>query len=169
MIFLDESGAKTNLTRLRGRAPRGERAHASSPHGHWNTTTMICSMRLDGSTACMTIESATDAEVFRAYVRRVLCPTLRKGDVVIMDNLSPHKSEPTLSLIAQAGAEVLFLPAYSPEFNPIEKMWSKIKASLRSAQARIQPALNQSDRFGFGKRYTPGCHELVCHCGYSFI
>ena len=91
LIFLDESGAKTNLTRLRGRAPRGERVHASSPHGHWNTTTMICSMRLDGSTACMTIESATDAEVFRAYVRRVLCPTLRKGDVVIMDNLSRIK------------------------------------------------------------------------------
>ena len=91
LIFLDESGAKTNLTRLRGRAPRGERVHASSPQGHWHTTTMISSIRLDGSTACMTIEGATDAEVFRAYVRRVLCPTLRKGDVVIMDNLSPHK------------------------------------------------------------------------------
>ena len=88
---------------------------------------------------------ATDAEVFRAYVRRVLCPTLRKADVLIMDNLSPHKSqlthELTLSLIAQAGAEVLFLPAYSPDLNPIEKMWSKIKACLRSAQARTQPAL----------------------------
>lgn len=115
LIFLDESGAKTNLTRLRGRAPRGERVHASSPQGHWHTTTMISSIRLDGSTACMTIEGATDAEVFRAYVHRVLCPTLRKGDVVIMDNLSPHKSELTLSLITQAGAEVLFLPAYSPD------------------------------------------------------
>jgi transposase len=102
---------------------------------------MICSMRLDGSTACMTIEEATDTEVFRAYVRRVLCPTLLKGDVVIMDNLSPHKSEPTLSLIAQAGVELLFLPAYSLEFNPIEKKWSKIKAFLRGAQARTQPAL----------------------------
>jgi transposase len=144
LIFLDESGAKTNLTRLRGRAPRGERVHASSPQGHWHTTTMICSMRLDGSTACMSIAGATDTEVFRAYVRRVLCPTLRKGDVVIMDNLSPHKSEPTLSLIEQAGAEVLFLPAYSPDLNPIEKMWSKIKAYLRSAQARTQPTLIQA-------------------------
>jgi transposase len=98
-------------------------------------------MPLDGSTACMTIEGATDTEVFLAYVGRVLGPTLRKGDMVILDNLSPHKSEPTLSLIAQAGAQVLFLPAYSPEFNPIEKMWSKIKASLRSAQARTQSAL----------------------------
>jgi transposase len=98
-------------------------------------------MPLDGSTACMTIEGATDTEVFLAYVGRVLGPTLRKGDMVILDNLSPHKSEPTLSLIAQAGAQVLFLPAYSPEFNPIEKIWSKIKASLRSAQARTQSAL----------------------------
>ena len=83
---------------------------------------MICSIRLEGSTACMTMEGAADAEVFRAYVRRVLCATLRKGDVVIMDNLSPHKSELTLSLIAQAGADVLFLSAYSPDLNPIEKM-----------------------------------------------
>ena len=129
---------KTNLTRLRGRSPRGERVHARSPHGHWHTTTMICSMRLDGSTACMTIEGATGTEVSRAYVRCLLCPSLRKGDVVIMDNLSPHKSKPTLSLIAQAGAEVLFLPAYSPEFNPLEKMWSKIKASLRpSAEVQL--------------------------------
>src|SRR5207247_2223867 len=103
--------------------PRGQRVHAKSPQGHWRTTTMIAAMRMDGSTACMTIEGATDAEVFRSYVRQVLCPTLRAGDVVIMDNLTPHKNELTLSLIAQAGAEVLFLPAYSPDLNPIEKMW----------------------------------------------
>jgi DDE superfamily endonuclease len=102
------------MTRLRGRAQRGKRVHASSPHGHWHTTSMICSIRLDGCTACMAIEGATDTEVFRAYVRRVLCPTLRKGDVVIMDNLSPHKSELTLSLIARAGAEVLFPSALLP-------------------------------------------------------
>jgi transposase len=100
---------------------------------------MISSIRLDGSTACMTIPGATDTEVFRAYVRAVLCPSLRPGDLVIMDNLAPHKSDPTLALIARAGAEVLFLPAYSPDFNPIEKMWSKVKACLRSAQARTPP------------------------------
>ena len=99
---------------------------------------MICSMRWDGSTACMTIEGATDTEVFRVYVRQVLCPTLRPGDVVIMDNLSPHKSTETLSLIQQLGAEVLFLPAYSPDLNPIEKMWSKLKEFLRSAEARSE-------------------------------
>ena len=102
---------------------------------------MICSMRWDGSTACMTIEGATDTEVFRVYVRQVLCPTLRPGDVVIMDNLSPHKSAEALSLIQQLGAEVLFLPAYSPDLNPIEKMWSKLKEFLRSAQARSRPSL----------------------------
>ena len=85
---------------------------------------MISSIRLDGSTACMTLDGATDTEAFRAYVREVLCPTLRVGDIVIMDNLSPHKSDPTLALIAQAAAEVRFLPAYSPDLNPIEKMWS---------------------------------------------
>jgi transposase len=130
---------------------------------------MICSMRLDGSTACMTIEGATDAEVFRAYVARVLCPTLRKGDVVIMDNLSPHKSEPTLALIAKAGAEVLFLPAYSPDLNPIEKMWSKIKASLRSAEARTQPALIQAIALALANITPQDAINWFAFCGYSFI
>jgi transposase len=130
---------------------------------------MICSMRLDGSTACMSIAGATDTEVFRAYVRRVLCPTLRKGDVVIMDNLSPHKSEPTLSLIEQAGAEVLFLPAYSPDLNPIEKMWSKIKAYLRSAQARTQPALIQAIASALASVTRQDAINWFAHCGYSFI
>jgi DDE superfamily endonuclease len=112
------------MTRLRGRALRGKRLYASAPQSHWHTTTMICSMRLDGSTACMTVEWAADTEVFRAYVRQVWCPTLRAGDVVIMDNLSPHKSAETLGLIQDRGAHVLFLPPYSPDLNPIEKMWS---------------------------------------------
>jgi len=115
------------MTRLRGRAPRGKRLHAKSPYGQWHTTTMISSIRPDGTTACMTIEGATDAEVFREYVHHVLAPTLRAGDIVVMDNLTPHKSEAPLALIEQTGAQVLFLPAYSPDLNPIEKMWSKIK------------------------------------------
>jgi transposase len=169
LVFLDEAGAKTNMTRLRGRAQRGKRVHASSPHGHWHTTTMISSIRLDGSTACMTIEGATDAEVFRAYVHGVLCPTLRAGDVVIMDNLSPHKNELTLSLIAQAGAAILFLPAYSPDLNPIEKMWSKVKASLRSAEARTLPDLTQAIASAL-KNVTPqDAMNWFASCGYSFI
>ena len=137
---MDESGAKTNLTRLYGRAPKGQRAHARTPHGHWQTTTMISSIRLDGSTACMAVNAATDAEVFRSYVEQVLAPTLQPGDLVVMDNLAPHKSEETLALIRAVGAEILFLPAYSPDFNPIEKMWSKVKQSLRSAEARTEEA-----------------------------
>ena len=130
------------MTRLRGRAPRGERLHAKAPHGRWQTTTMISSVRLDGATACMTIEGPTDTLVFREYVRHCLVPTLGPGDVVILDNLRPHKSAETLALIEAAGASVRFLPAYSPDLNPIEKMWSKLKASLRQAEARTRPALD---------------------------
>ena len=118
------------MTRLRGRAPKGRRLHASAPCGRWQSTTMISSIRLDGTTACMTIAGATDTEVFRTYVQRVLCPTLRPGDIVIMDNLGAHKSAATLALIEAAGAQTRFLPAYSPDLKPIKKMGSKIKARL---------------------------------------
>jgi len=136
LVFLDESGAKTNMTRLRGRAKGGRRCVGDAPHGHWCTTTMISSIRLDGTTACMTIDGATTADVFREYVRQVLVPTLRTGDIVIFDNLAAHKDPKALDLIHAAGAMTLPLPAYSPDLNPIEKMWSKIKAFLRSVKAR---------------------------------
>ena len=106
------------MTRLRGRSPRGERLVCHAPHGHWRTTTMISSVRLDGTTACMTIEGATNTEVFQAYVREVLVPSLRPGDIVVMDNLGAHKNERPLALIGRAGAEVRFLPAYSPISTP---------------------------------------------------
>ena len=157
------------MTRLRGRALRGQRVHGSHPQGHWHTTTMISSIRLDGSTACMAIEGATDAEVFRAYVQCVLCPTLRAGDVVIMDNLAPHKSEPTLSLIADAGAEVLFLPPYSPDLNPIEKMWSKVKEQLRSVEARTEASLIAAIGSALEKVTTKDAMNWFASCGYSFI
>lgn len=155
------------MTRLRGRAPRGERLHAKAPHGHWKTTTMISSVRLDGSSACMTIEGATDTLVFREYVRHVLCPSLRAGDVVILDNLMPHKSAETLALIEAVGASVRFLPAYSPDLNPIEKMWSKVKASLRAAQARTRAELETA--------IATALHSVTAHdaegwfqsCGYT--
>ena len=110
------------MTRLRGRAPRGERLVCHAPHGRWRTTTMISSVRLDGTTACMTVEGATNTEVFYAYVREVLVPSLRRGDIVVMDNLGAHKNERAIALIEEAGAEVRFLPAYSPDLNPIEMM-----------------------------------------------
>jgi len=130
---------------------------------------MICSMRLDGSTACMTIDGATDTEVFRAYVRQVLGPTLRAGDVVIMDNLSPHKSAETLSLIQQIGAAVLFLPAYSPDLNPTEKMWSKLKEILRSVEARSKPTLIEAIASALEAITVQDAINWFVSCGYSFI
>ena len=168
MIFLDESGAKTNLTRLYGRAPKGQRAHASTPHGHWQTTTIISSVRLDGTTACMTLEGTTDTESFRAYVEAVLVPTLRPGDMVVMDNLSPHKSDPTLALILQVGAQVRFLPAYSPDLNPIEKMWSKVKSLLRSAEARTPADLVQAIGQALAQVTPQDALGWFASCGYSF-
>jgi len=157
------------MTRLCGRAQRGQRVHASSPQGHWHATTMISSIRVDGSTACMTIEGATDTEVFRAYVRQVLCPSLQPGDVVVMDNLSPHKSDRTLSLIQERGARVRFLPAYSPDLNPIEKMWSKVKTSLRSAEARTQEALINAIGLALNNVTPQDAMNWFAHCGYSVI
>lgn len=143
--------------------------HASSPHGHWHTTTMIASIRLDGSTACMAIEGATDTEVFRAYIRNVLCPTLRAGDIVVMDNLLPHKNALTLALIEQAGASALFLPAYSPDLNPIEKMWSKVKQSLRSAEARTRHTLIKAIASALRSVTPQDARGWFASCGYSFI
>lgn len=129
---------------------------------------MISSIRLDGSTACMTIEGATDTEVFRAYVSEVLCPTLRPGDMVIMDNLAPHKSDPTLQLITAAGAEVLFLPAYSPDFNPIEKMWSKVKSLLRGSEARSPDELVAAIGSALAQVSAKDALGWFVSCGYSF-
>ena len=157
------------MTRLRGRARRGQRVHARAPAGHWQTTTLISSIRLDGSTACMAIVGATDTEVFRAYVREVLCPTRRPGDLVVMDNLSPHKNDLTLGLIEQAGAGVAFLPAYSPDFNPIEKMWSKVKQSLRSAEARTAESLATAIAAALRAVTRQDAVNWFASCGYSFI
>lgn len=130
---------------------------------------MISSIRLDGSTACLAIEGATDTEVFRAYVRDVLCPTLRPGDLVVMDNLSPHKNDLTLNLIVQAGAAVVFLPAYSPDLNPIEKMWSKVKQRLRSAEARTGEALVAAIAAALASVTPQDAINWFAACGYSFI
>ena len=141
LVFLDETGAKTNMTRLRARAKGGCRARDKAPHGHWHTTTIIGAMRIDGSTACMAVDGATDKTVFREYVRCVLAPRLRPGDIVVLDNLSAHKDYQAQILVEEAGAELRFLPPYSPDLNPIEKMWSKVKTFLRAGKARTQEGL----------------------------
>lgn len=130
---------------------------------------MLSSIRWDGTTACMTIEGATDTEVFRAYVRQMLCPTLRPGDIVVMDNLSPHKNTATLQLIEAVGATVRFLPAYSPDLNPIEKMWSKVKQHLRSAEARTCEALTEAIGAALRSVTRQDAINWFASCGYNFI
>ena len=129
------------MARLRGRAPRGERLRAGVPHGHWRTTTLVAGLRLSGIDAPMLIDGAINGESFLAYVRQVLVPALRTGDVVIMDNLGSHKGVAVREAIEAAGAELRFLPPYSPDFNPIENAFAKLKARLRKIAARTRDAL----------------------------
>ena len=157
------------MTRLRGRAPKGRRLHFPAPCGRWQNTTMISSIRLDGTTACMHLPGAADTAAFVTYISQVLCPTLRKGDIVVMDNLSVHKSPEVAELVQAAGAQVRFLPPYSPDLNPIEKMWSKIKALLRSAEARTPEQLDEAISFAFSKITPNDAAGYFASCGYSII
>jgi transposase len=166
LVFLDESGAKTNMTRLYGRSFGGERLVDAAPHGHWCTTTVLSAMRVDGSTAPMVIEGPTDGEVFDAYVGQVLTRSLRPGDIVVMDNLAPHKRPGVIAAIEAAGAEVWFLPPYSPDFNPIEKMWSKIKAFLRKAKARTWEALLAAIKAALEEVSDSDARNWFQSCGY---
>jgi len=167
-VFIDESGAKTNMTRLRGRCRGGERLLDAAPHGHWETTTMIAALRLEGATAPMVIEGATDAAVFHAYVKHVLVPTLREGDIVVVDNLSSHKAAEVEEMIRAAGAELWFLPPYSPDLNPIEKMWSKVKEILRAIKARCAEELYQAVRVALDRVTTDDAIGWFESCGYRY-
>jgi transposase len=165
-VFLDESGAKTNMTRLYGRSFDGQRLVDSTPHGHWCTTTLLSAIRIDGALAAVTVEGATDADVFATYVQQVLVPGLQAGDIVVMDNLAPHKMPAVVEAIETAGAEVWFLPPYSPDLNPIEKMWSKIKAFLRKAKARTQEALHKAITAAFETITESDAIHWFASCGY---
>jgi len=132
------------MTRLRARCVGGGRIQEATPGGHWKIMTILGAMSLHGMIAAMTIEEATDADIFLAFVQQVLCPALKPGDVVVMDNLSSHKSSAVRASLEKAGAELLYLPPYSPDMNPIEQAWAKLKALLRAAQARTREALEQA-------------------------
>lgn len=143
LIFLDESGAKTNMTRGYGWGIGGQRVVDAVPHGHWQTTTMLAAIRIEGviPEACLALEGPMTGVVFRQYVQQMLTPTLRPGDIVVMDNLASHKVKGVREAIEAAGAELWYLPPYSPDLNPIERMWSKVKALIKKTKARVQTTL----------------------------
>jgi transposase len=141
LVFIDETATSTKMARMYGRSARGERCRAAVPHGHWKTTTFVGALRLSGITAPMTLNGAMNGAAFTAYVQRVLAPTLTPGDIVVMDNLPAHKPPAIRAAIEAAGAELHFLPPYSPDFNPIELAFAKIKALLRKAAARTVETL----------------------------
>jgi transposase len=169
LVFLDESGARTNLARVRGRCPRGERLASTSPHGHWKTYTMVSAIRTRGPCAAALIDGPMDGDVFRAYVTLVLVPTLAPGDVVVMDNLQSHKAAGVLEAIEAAGAALMYLPPYSPDYNPIENMWSKVKSLLRSAAARTYEALQRAVWNALDAVTPRDCCGFFRHCGYAAI
>ena len=141
LIFIDETGTSTNMARLRGRARRGERLIGKVPHGHWKITTFVAGLRCDAITAPFVIDRPMNSVIFKAYLEQCLVPTLRTGDIVVMDNLSSHKSDEVREIIEAGGATLLYLPPYSPDFNPIEQAFSALKARLRQAEARTTEAV----------------------------
>ena len=167
LVFLDESGARTDMTRLYGRAPRGQRVIEYAPAGHWCTTTMLGALRWDRFETPLVIEGAMDSVVFRGYIERMLVPTLHPDDVVVMDNLSPHKTVGVQEAIEAVGATVRYLPPYSPDFNPIEFMWSKVKQRLRSAGARTHGQLVTAVGDAMRSVTPADCRGFFAGCGYG--
>ena len=141
LVFIDETWAKTNMARTHGWAPRGERLRMAVPHGHWNTTTFVAGLTRRGMIAPFVLPGAIDRDAFETYLKQVLVPELRNGDLVVMDNLSSHKGPKARKIIEDAGAQLLFLPPYSPDFNPIELAFAKLKARLRKAAERTVDGL----------------------------
>lgn len=167
LIFVDETWTKTNMTRLRGRAPVGQRLIAKVPHGHWQTTTLMAALGIKGMRCSTVVDGAVNAEVFEAFVEQVLAPQLKDGDIVVMDNLSSHKRARTRQLITAAGAQLLFLPPYSPDLNPIEKIFAKIKQLLRSLACRTRDALWQAMQSVLDQVTATDAAHCFRHCGYT--
>jgi transposase len=167
LVFLDETSANTQMTRRYGRCPRGQRLVCPVPHGHWKTTTFVAALRADGLTAPMVIDGALNGDLFVAYAEQVLVPTLRAGDVVVMDNLACHKRVGAVRAIERAGATAVYLPPYSPDYNPIEMAFAKVKARLRAAELRT---IDKVEGF-FGtvhEAFPPQeCGNYIRHAGYT--
>jgi transposase len=166
LVFVDESGVRTNLTRLYGRAPKGERVREAVPQGHWKVLTILSALTVPGIAARMTIEAATDADVFLTFVQQVLAPRLRPGQIVILDNLPAHQHKKVRRLLAARQCRLLYLPPYSPDLNPIEFAWSKLKTFLRAAKARQGPALEQAITTGLRTMTAQNARNWFRRCGY---
>ena len=167
LVFLDETWASTNMTRRYGRSPKGQRLVCPIPHGHWKTTTFVAALRLDGLTAPTVIDGAMNGDLFVAYVEQQLAPTLRPGDVVILDNLSCHKRAGVQEAITATGARVLYLPPYSPDLNPIEQAFAKLKALLRKAAERTVEGLWNFLGRALDAFSPEECRNYFRHCGYG--
>ena len=165
-IFLDECGVTTDLLRRYGRSPRGVRLRDHTPCGHWQTHTVVAALRPDGLTAPAVFDGPIDTASFRAYVEQVLVPTLRPGDVVVLDNLAVHRHPEVRTAIETVGARLRFLPPYSPDFNPIEMAFAKLKAFLRAARPRTFDHVTTLVAAAL-PLFTPAeCRNYVRHCGY---
>ena len=166
LVFIDETWTSTGMTRRYGRAPRGQRCHDSAPHGRWETTTFVGALRRCRLTAPLVTDGPMDGEIFLAYVRQSLCPTLQPGDTVILDNLSSHKVAGVGAAIIASGARVQYLPPYSPDLNPIEKLFSKLKARLRKAAARDRETLWKTIGESLDTVSPSECTNYFDACGY---
>lgn len=167
MCFIDETGVNVALTRRYGRSPRGERIAESVPKNYRQQQSIISSMGLDGVAAVFIIEGAVDAATFDVYVERVLRPTMREGDIFVLDNLTAHRASRIEAVAQECAAQVLWLAPYSPDFSPIELLWSKIKAGLRKAKARTIEDLGHALNKGLALITTEDCRAWFEHCGYS--
>jgi transposase len=167
LVFIDETGLSTKMARLRGRAKRGERCRAGIPHGHWKTTTFTGALRLTGMIAPMVLDGAMNGIAFLAYVEQVLAPTLSPGDIVIMDNLPAHKAAGVRQAIEATGAELRYLPPYSPDFNPIENAFAKLKSLLRAKAERTIDALWQAVGNIINLFEPDECANYFAACGYD--
>lgn len=169
LLFIDESSAKTNMTRLYGRAPRGVRIYDHIPNSRWETTTIIAAVGRNGPQAPWVLDAPMDGAAFAVWVEHILAPTLKPTDIVVMDNLSVHRNATARAAVEATGAQVWDLPPYSPDLNPIEKMWSKVKAHLRKAKARDPETLYQAIGDAMEQVTPEDVQNWFRSCGYSLI
>ena len=167
LVFVDETGTSTKMARLRGRSPRGERCCTSIPHGHWKTTTFVGGLRLSGMTAPMVLDGPMHGAAFRAWVEQMLAPSLKPGDIVVIDNLPAHRVAGVREAIEVKGASLRYLPPYSPDFNPIEMIFSKLKAFLRKAAARTIEALWEAVADALDMLTPDDCTNCFIASGYE--